>query len=247
MHDDETHTLLLLTADETRARFLGDQFAADGFDVICREHHDAARRTIERQYPDVLVADLRLPGGGALALIDAIRRGHGAVDPRTPVVVLCDRDDALDRVRVLDRGADDVIGPLLHYPELLARVRGALRRSQLRDRERSVRVGPLAIDPVSRVVQLGDAALELSAKEYALLLALAREPLRVFDKAELLREVWGFHAGARTRTLDSHACRLRRKLRDHGAPYVINVWGVGYRLIDPGQAVEFGVAHPVAA
>lgn len=235
MHDD-AHTLLLLSDDEARARFLGDQFAADGFDVICREHHDAALRAVERQFPDLVITDLHLPGGGAVALVDAIRRGPGAIDPRTPVLVLCDRDDALDRVRVLNRGADDVVGPLLHYPELLARVRGVLRRGELRERERALRVGALTIDPVSRVARLGDAQLDLSAKEYALLTALAREPLRVFDKDELLREIWGFHGETRTRTLDSHACRLRRKLRDHGAPFVINVWGVGYRLIDPALA-----------
>lgn len=244
MHHD-THTLLLATADERRATFLGDQLAADGFDVVIRHDHDAAMRAVERQFPDVIISDLRLPGGGALGIVESVRLGDRVavrVDPGTPVVVLTEQDDALDRVRLLERGADDVLGPLLHYPELLARVRAVLRRTSTRGRQGLLRVGNLEIDPVSRVVQLAGEPLELSAKEYGLLSALASEPTRVFDKEELLRAVWGFRSTARTRTLDSHACRLRRKLRDRGAPYVINVWGVGYRLLDaPAGRVGAGI------
>jgi DNA-binding response OmpR family regulator len=79
--------------------------------------------------------------------------------------------------------------------------------------------------------------VELSAKEFALLRALAAEPTRVFTKDELLRGVWGFRATGATRTLDSHACRLRKKLGVHGDQLVVNVWGVGYRLVD-GVAVR---------
>jgi DNA-binding response OmpR family regulator len=74
--------------------------------------------------------------------------------------------------------------------------------------------------------------LDLSAKEFALLRMLASAPTRVFTKDELLRDVWGFRAVGSTRTLDSHACRLRQKLREDGDEFVVNVWGVGYRLVD---------------
>ena len=73
----------------------------------------------------------------------------------------------------------------------------------------------------------------LSQKEFALLRVLAAEPSRVWSKEELLRTVWGYQSLGRTRTIDSHACRLRRKLGVHGDRYVVNVWGVGYRLLDP--------------
>jgi len=97
-----------------------------------------------------------------------------------------------------------------------------------------VKVGDLCIDPASREVRLGDREVELSAKEFALLHALAGEPTRVFTKEELLRDVWGFKLMGSTRTLDSHASRLRRKLTPlaGGRRWVVNVWGVGYRLTD---------------
>jgi DNA-binding response OmpR family regulator len=89
------------------------------------------------------------------------------------------------------------------------------------------------IDTRTRDVRVSGRPMRLAQKEYELLLRLAREPERVFTKAELLHDVWGYRAAARTRTLDSHASRLRRKLRDSGAsvPLVENVWGVGYRLL----------------
>jgi DNA-binding response OmpR family regulator len=95
-----------------------------------------------------------------------------------------------------------------------------------------LQVGELRIDPVSRDVTVADRQIELSAKEFALLRTLASEPTRVFTKEELLRDVWGFKLMGSTRTLDSHASRLRRKLGSSGRRWVINVWGVGYRLTD---------------
>ena len=92
--------------------------------------------------------------------------------------------------------------------------------------------GPLAIDPVARAVCLAGTSVELSKMELELLSALAAEPERVFTKSELLRDVWGFRSPARTRTVDSHACRLRNKLAAVGGRgYIENVWGVGYRLL----------------
>jgi len=93
-------------------------------------------------------------------------------------------------------------------------------------------VGELQIDPPSRDVRLRGRRIVLSQKEFALLRTLATEPTRVFTKEELLRNVWGFRALGSTRTLDSHACRLRQKLGRAGDRFVLNVWGVGYRLID---------------
>jgi DNA-binding response OmpR family regulator len=89
------------------------------------------------------------------------------------------------------------------------------------------------IDTRTRDARVAGVRVQLAQKEYELLLRLAREPERVFTKAELLRDVWGYRASARTRTLDSHASRLRRKLREAGAPVALveNVWGVGYRLL----------------
>jgi two-component system response regulator ResD len=110
-----------------------------------------------------------------------------------------------------------------------------LRRAQGTQHAR-LAVRDLEIDLAARVVRVGGAPVRLSAKEYELLIALAEDPERVFKKEELLRDVWGFVSLGRTRTLDSHASRLRRKLNEAAgeARYVLNVWGVGYRLVNAG-------------
>jgi DNA-binding response OmpR family regulator len=122
-----------------------------------------------------------------------------------------------------------------HYDELVERIREVLARADRpRDDER-VEVGPLRIDTRTRTVRVGGGRVTLALKEYALLLYLAREPERVFTKDELLRAVWGYtEQTCRTRTLDSHASRLRRKLRAAcpDAELVVNVWGIGYRLVE---------------
>ena len=117
------------------------------------------------------------------------------------------------------------------YDEVAARIRAVLGRRDPR-RDGPLRVGDLFIDPSRREVRVGDRPVKLANKEFSLLRALAGEPTRVFTKEELLRDVWGFRSMGRTRTLDSHASRLRRKLDPDAGRFVINVWGVGYRLID---------------
>ncbi len=108
-----------------------------------------------------------------------------------------------------------------------------LRRVEARSTPRLRRIGSLTIDVPGRDVRVDERQVDLSAKEYELLLALSNDPTRVFTREELLRDVRGFRSGCRTRTLDSHAHRLRRKLSPSGAvKLVVNVWGVGYRLCD---------------
>src|SRR5688500_9699127 len=124
-----------------------------------------------------------------------------------------------------------VVGRPFVYEELVARMRAVLRRAG-RPNHRCLVVRDIDIVLASRVVRVAGEAVQLSAKEFDLLVALAEDPERVFRKEELLRDVWGFRSLGRTRTLDSHASRLRRKLnRDGEVAYVLNVWGVGYRLV----------------
>ena len=151
---------------------------------------------------------------------------------RVPVIVIGREDaDAVDCIDALRRGCDDYVERPFSYQELVERIRAVLRRTQPREPE-VVEAPPVRIDVRTRVAQVDDRPLRLAQKEYELLLSLAREPDRVFTKAELLRDVWGYRVPGRTRTLDSHASRLRRKLREAGAgvELVDNVWGVGYRL-----------------
>ena len=188
--------------------------------------------------PDVMLLDLGLPDGDGLDLIQSIRDSdsHSRIDVDLPTIVLSGRGTELQRVRGFHRGCDDYVVKPFSYPELCARVDALLRRSRVRRRGARLRVGPVELDAVARRVWVDGTAVALSAKEFALLRVLAAEPTRVFTREELLRVVWGFQAAGATRTLDSHASRVRRKLGRHGANLVVNVWGIGYRLVDPAEA-----------
>ncbi len=240
-------TVLLVEDDPLVRGFLADNLIADGFAVVGAESLGEALRRLELAPPDVAVVDVCLPDGSGLELLARVRAAGTAgsrVDPALPMLVLSGRGEELDRVRGFDRGADDYVVKPFSYPELRRRIEALLRRAGDRVATGLVRIGELEIDPVSREVRVGGAPAALSSKEFALLLALAAQPTRVFTKEELLRDVWGYRSMGRTRTLDSHACRLRTKLGVGGARYVVNVWGVGYRLVDgrPGALAGEGLA-----
>lgn len=124
-------------------------------------------------------------------------------------------------------------GKPFHYPELLARIGAVLRRATVRHDREVLQAAGINMDMATREVRVNGIPVSLSAKEFLLLAALARDPRRVYRKQELLADVWGFRSTGATRTLDSHASRLRRKLRAVGGErsYISNVWGVGYRLV----------------
>jgi len=228
-------TILVVEDHRATRTFLADNLSADGHDVLEAESLAEARRLMRTGYPDAAVVDLGLPDGDALALLREVReadRMAGALDPDLPLLVLTGRSGELDRLRAFHRGCDDYLVKPFSYQELHARLLALLRRSRRRPGTGRMRIGPLEIDSVARQVRLHSETIELSKKEFALLRALAGEPTRVFTREELLRSVWGFRSMCATRTLDSHAFRLRRKLGARGERFVINVWGVGYRLLD---------------
>jgi DNA-binding response OmpR family regulator len=231
-----TPAVVLVVEDhETTRTFLADNLTADGYEVLETDSIRGARRMLERHAPDLMLLDLELPDGDGLDLLGEVRDAdlHSRLDAQLPAIVLSGRGDELQRIRGFTRGADDYVVKPFSYPELCGRVAALLRRARIRRRGARVRVGPLEIDPIAREVWIDGATVDLSAKEFALLRILASDPTRVFTREELLRVVWGFRGPVRTRTLDSHASRVRRKLTEHGAPLVVNVWGIGYRLIDP--------------
>jgi DNA-binding response OmpR family regulator len=152
---------------------------------------------------------------------------------RAPVIVLGRAEaDAVDRVHAFRRGCDDYLARPFDYQELVERIHAVLRRVRPR-LDDVVEAPPLRIDTLTRDVRVDGRRVVLAQKEYELLLCLARAPERVFTKAELLQQIWDYRSIGRTRTLDSHASRVRRKLREAGATveFVDNVWGVGYRLL----------------
>ena len=230
-----TRTLLLTEADAPLADGLERSLTADGFGVHRAGSGEEALKLLRTVAPDAAVIGLELPGMSGLDLVDEVRRGHAedAWRPTMPVLVMSASGEAHDAVRGLERGADDFLRKPFDYSELRARLRSAIRRAEGAAVGDVLRVNELAVDRNARRAFVAGRAVALSSKEFALLAELARQPNRVFSKQDLLRDVWGFRSESRSRTVDSHASRVRRKLAGAGARtrYVANIWGVGYRLL----------------
>ena len=198
--------------------FLERHLANDGFDVLGADLTQDTLALARRVRPDLVLL------GDASAL--------GAFAD-VPVIVIGDEaSDAVDCVRAFARGCDDFVARPFVYDELVARIRAVLRRAG-GPLDGRLEAGPIVVERATRRVTVDGVRVDLAGKEFELLAKLAEQPERVYTKEELLRDVWDFRSLGRTRTLDSHASRLRRKLQSAApGPFVVNVWGVGYRLLD---------------
>ena len=228
---------VLLAEPEPDSRgFLQRHLADDGFHVVPADGGAQALELAERASPDLVLLGHPLPDASAVDVCHRLREGEPgrSWNRDVPVIVLGGEDaDAVDRVRAFDRGCDDFVARPFFYDELLARIRAILRRTSPRSDPERIEVGDLVVDRATRRVTVGGQRVALAGREFELLAKLAGDPTRVFTKERLLRDVWGFRSLVATRTVDSHASRLRRKLARGGeAPYVVNVWGVGYKLLD---------------
>lgn len=214
--------------------FLERHLAHDGFAVLGTGDGREALELAERARPDLVLVGSPIEDAAGLELCRLFRSGEpGRTWDRDVPLILLGQPNVhpLDRARALEHGCDDFVAKPFHYEELLARIRAVLRRATPGARDR-LEAGDVVVDRATRRVTVAGHEVSMSSKEYELLARLAMEPRRVFTKDELLHEVWGFRSPARTRTLDTHASRLRRKLAARGSrPYVVNVWGVGYRLL----------------
>lgn len=180
--------------------------------------------------PDVVLLDLGLPDIDGLQVLAMLR----AVSD-VPVIVITARDDDADMVKALDAGADDYVVKPFGVEQVEARLRAVLRRSSSAVDEGPLVVGGLTIDHRKRLVTLDGRPIDLSRKEFDLLLALAQRPGEVVSKRELLADVWRQSYGGGDRTVDVHLSWLRRKLGETAAHprYLSSVRGVGVRLADP--------------
>jgi DNA-binding response OmpR family regulator len=231
----EIATIVVCEDDDATLDLLCENLNADRFDVLPAPSAADALRLCRYNHPDMLLLDLALPDASGLDVIREIRDADGIesrFDPHLPIIVLTGRSGPTDRVRGLEVGADDYVQKPFSYEELRARIQAVMRRRHSRH-DGPVKVGELLIDSARHKVMVGEREVHLAKKEFTLLRVLASDPTRVFSKDELLRDVWGFKAPAgRTRTLDSHCSRLRRKLDPEGHKYVVNCWGIGYRLVE---------------
>jgi DNA-binding response OmpR family regulator len=224
-------TILVVEDEPQIAGLVRDYLEHAGFAVITAADGAAALALARARRPDAIVLDLGLPRVDGLDVIRAIRR-----DSRVPILILSARGDEIDRVTGLARGADDYVVKPFSPRELVARVRAVLRRgetSPLSD-ERIV-AGDLELDLVRHRVTAAGRSVPLTPTEFELLATLAREPGRVWTRAQLLDAVHGFSLETYERAIDGHIRNLRRKLEpDDAAPrYVRTVHGVGYALAEP--------------
>ena len=232
---EEIATVLICDGDERALEMLSDHLVADHFEVLPASTGADALRFCRYNSPDILVLSLDLPDMPGLDVIKAIRQADGIderYDPNLAIIALV--TESGDRARAIDLGADDYLSRRpITYDELKSRIKAVLRRRHSRQ-ENPTRVGELLVDPARRKVTIGEREIHLARKEFVLLRVLATDPTRVFSKDELLRDVWGFRApNGKTRTLDSHASRLRSKLDPEEKKYVVNTWGIGYSLVAP--------------
>lgn len=235
--------VLVVESDARVGEVLVEQLSVDGYRAELARTGEHARVLARRSLPcAVVVGDLETRWG-ALELVREIRGAAPSIatvwQPGLPIVMLGKRVGDLDVLRAFDAGVDDYLAHPLRYLELRARLRALLRRAELVPHPGSpstLTVGPLRIDMVGRDASLYGRPLCLRRLELELLVHLARDPARVYAKQELLAAVWGYRSTGSTRTVDSHASRVRRKLdaierlERRNRRWVINVWGVGYRL-----------------
>ncbi len=221
-------SLLVVEDDDTIAEFLAENFREDGHQVTTVGTAAEAVSALRRTRSDIALIDVGLPDRSGLDLVRMIRAGEAGATA-LGVIVVSGRGAEQDRVRAFERGVDDYVVKPFSYTELLLRTQALAARIAGRVAAELV-VGPLVIDLAARAVTIDGVLLPLPAKEYELLTALARDPHKVHMKEDLMERIWGYR-NCGTRTLDSHASRLRRRLMAaNGEPWVINNWSIGYSL-----------------
>jgi two-component system OmpR family response regulator len=232
---------VLVVEDEPRmADVLRRGLTEDGCAVdVAGTAEDGAWYAAENPY-DAIVLDVGLPGQDGFDLLAGLRQaGQWA-----PVIMLTARDGVPDRVRGLDLGADDYLTKPFAFAELLARLRATARRGRAA-RPVVLRCGDLALDPARREVWRGGAAVDLTAKEFAILECFMLRPGQVLSRSQLIEQVWDFDFSADSNLVDVYLASLRRKIdRPFGTSSLETVRGVGYRLREPAPADQGPDAAP---
>jgi two-component system, OmpR family, response regulator MtrA len=220
------HRILLVEDDPSIRELTTIGLRAAGYDVVAAQDGREALDRFAAERPDAVVLDIMLPVLDGLAVCRTIR-----VDSTVPIVMLTARTDAFDVVAGLEAGADDYVRKPFELPELVARLRVALRRAGTTETGGPLRLGDLEIDEPSHSVRRGEVDIPLSHTEFRLLAEMARRPGQVFTRELLLERVWGYDYLGDSRLVDVAVQRLRAKIEPEPArpELILTVRGVGYR------------------
>jgi two-component system alkaline phosphatase synthesis response regulator PhoP len=231
-------TILVVDDERNIVELVRLYLEKEGFAVVAAADGEQALAQFERTDPDLVVLDLMLPKMDGFEVCRQLRHRSDV-----PILMLTARSEDVDAIVGLELGADDYVTKPFNPRALVARVKAILRRTDASVRGgRPIEVGPLRIDPRRREASVADRRLDLRAREFDLLAALARDPGVVLTRDVLLEDVWGTDFPGETRTVDVHVAELRKKLGDDG-PQVETVRGIGYRLVPPPRA---GAAAPAS-
>ena len=218
--------VMVVDDDQDLSEMLGIVLTGAGIDVDLVSRGDEALDVFRNNPPDLVLLDVMLPGLDGIEVCRLIR-----AESMVPIIMLSAKGDSHDVVRGLEAGADDyMVKPFKHPSELVARIRTRLRRTNT-EISGLLTIGDLAIDVTAHQVQRAERQIALTRLEFDLLVALAKEPGRVFSRDALLSEVWGYRHSTDTRLVNVHVQRLRAKIEhDPERPeIVVTVRGVGYK------------------
>jgi len=221
--------LLIVDDDPDILRVLKANLELNDFSVMTAESCNTAKRLFREKRPDLIILDLMLPDGDGIDLCRDLRKTH----PEIPVIMLTARDKLSDKVIGLESGADDYIVKPFETLELIARIKACLRRTKSAQKEEILKIGNLIIDYKRREVKKNGSLIELTPKQYDLLVFLAENRDRVVTRKELKNQLWKEDKlYSWSRVIDVHIMHLRQKIEDNPSEpeYIITVPGVGYRF-----------------
>jgi len=230
----EPRHVLVIEDDPDIAQMLALNLRDEGYLVALEHEGEAGLARLRHERHHLLILDLMLPGMDGWSVCREVRQMPDYV----PIIIVSAKDKESHRVLGLELGADDYVTKPFSLPELVARVRAVLRRMDAAEqlaatRAGMIRRGGLTIDPLAREARLRGESVTLTAREFDLLLFFARNPDRVFNRMELLDQVWGYSHDGYEHTVNSHINRLRMKIEANPARPVsiLTVWGVGYKFV----------------
>ena len=225
-------TILIVDDEEGIRLSLRGILEDEGYAVAEAASAEEGLSLAEAVQPDLVFLDIWLPGMDGITAIKEIRSTEGLKN--IPIMVLTAREKELDKVVGLDCGADDYMVKPFGVLELSARIRSLLRRTRREAEEDNLCFEKIRVNRQTREVFSNGRQVELTLKEFELLVYLMENQTRVVTRDELLNQIWGYEYDGETRTLDMHIRTLRQKLGEEGGACIRTVRGVGYRMVHPG-------------